>query len=65
MPRTGLLYPIISNDSMVCQVCGSVGSLAFIKNNYSMLKCKSCNFYFTELKVTPEKVHEIYSDSYF
>jgi 2-polyprenyl-3-methyl-5-hydroxy-6-metoxy-1,4-benzoquinol methylase len=50
---------------MNCQVCGSVGSLAFIKNNYRILECKSCSFYFTDLKVTPEKVNEIYSDIYF
>jgi len=50
---------------MNCQVCGNVGSLAFIKNNYRILKCKRCNHYFTELKVTFEKVNEIYSDNYF
>jgi len=50
---------------MNCQICGGVASLAFTKNNYRILECKSCNHYFTELRVTPEKVHEIYNDSYF
>jgi SAM-dependent methyltransferase len=50
---------------MNCLVCGSITTLAFIKNNYRILRCKSCDFYFTELKVTPEKVNEIFSDSYF
>ena len=50
---------------MNCQICGGLSSLALNKNDYRILKCKSCNHYFTELIISPEKVNEIYSDSYF
>jgi len=50
---------------MNCQICGSAASLTFNKNNYSILECKSCKHYFTELTVTTDLVHKIYSDRYF
>ena len=39
--------------------------MAFTKNKFRILRCKNCNHHFTELVLSPEKVNEIYSDSYF
>lgn len=50
---------------MNCQICGNKASLSFIKDNYRILKCTNCNYYFTDLIITPEEVKEIYSDRYF
>jgi SAM-dependent methyltransferase len=50
---------------MECTICGNVGVLAFIKNDYRILKCANCDHYYTELKVSLEEAYEIYSDKYF
>ncbi|MEI6748860.1 MAG: class I SAM-dependent methyltransferase [Bacteroidota bacterium] len=51
---------------MKCTVCNSENSeLAFIKGEYRILHCSDCDHLFTDLLLTPKKVVEIYSDSYF
>lgn len=50
---------------MDCQICGGKGSETFVKNGFAILRCINCNHYFVDLKITTEKVYEIYSDSYF
>jgi 2-polyprenyl-3-methyl-5-hydroxy-6-metoxy-1,4-benzoquinol methylase len=51
---------------MNCTLCKSGNTeVAFMKNEYQILHCETCDHLFTDLKLTPEKVEDIYSDHYF
>ena len=50
---------------MNCTLCGNSSVSAFKVNDYNILKCTSCNHYFTQLKISTEEVKNIYSDNYF
>jgi 2-polyprenyl-3-methyl-5-hydroxy-6-metoxy-1,4-benzoquinol methylase len=50
---------------MNCPICDNFGVSTLIKNNYRILKCVGCNHFYTELKISPEAINEIYSNNYF
>jgi SAM-dependent methyltransferase len=51
---------------MKCTICDHTNTeVAFLKNEYRIVKCKDCNHVFTDLILTGENVELIYSDDYF
>lgn len=54
------------SNLMNCTVCESTNTeVAFLKNEYRILKCKDCGHLFTDEIVTAEKIDILYSDDYF
>lgn len=51
---------------MNCTLCGSSDiKVDFLREEYRILRCKSCDHLYTDALVNFEKANEIYSDKYF